>query len=90
MVTPLELGVVAVALVALVVAYRLLKAAKTLAINAILGVVVLIVANLLGAGVELSLVAVAVCALAGVPGAILVILLSLLDVAFVAATLPLV
>lgn len=87
--TPVEVGLVALALVAVLVAYRLLKRVKALAVNAILGVIVLFVANFLGLGVEISLVAVAICALAGIPGAILVIVLSLLDVAFVATLLPL-
>jgi hypothetical protein len=88
MVTPIEIGVVAVALLTLFVAYRVLKAAKGLAINAVVGVIVLLIANALGLGVEISLVAVLVCAFAGVPGAILVILLSLLDIAFVVTALP--
>lgn len=88
MVTPIEIGLLALAAVGLLVAYGLLKRVKGLAVNAIVGVIVLVVANLLGLGVEISLVAVAICALAGVPGAILVVLLSLLDVAFVAAVLP--
>ncbi|MEZ3142778.1 hypothetical protein [Halobaculum sp. MBLA0143] len=66
------LGVVAVALVGCVVGYRLPKAARALAVNATLGVVS-VVANRLGAGVELSLAAVVVCGLAGVSGATLVI-----------------
>lgn len=82
--TPIELGIVALAVVALVVAYGLVKRVKALAVNAILGVIVLFVANFLGLGVQISLVAVAICALAGIPGAILVILLSVLDIAFTA------
>ena len=85
--TPVELGLVALAVVALIVAYGLLNRVKALAVNAILGVIVLFVANFLGLGVQISLVAVAICALAGIPGAILVILLSVLDIAFTASLL---
>ena len=83
--TPIEIGILVLALVALVVTIRLLTASKALAINVIIGVVILAVANVLGAGVNITFWAILVCALAGLPGAILVILLALLDIAFVAA-----
>jgi len=57
--------------------------------NAIVGLVILFVANVVGLGVQISLVTLLICAILGVPGAILVILLALLDVAFMAAILPL-
>lgn len=89
MVTPIEIGLLAVAVIALYVAFRLLKNAKALAVNAVVGLVVLVVANLVGLGVEISLLAVLICAVAGIPGAVLVVLLAYLDVAFAAvATLP--
>lgn len=88
MVTLVEVGLLALAVIAVVVGYRLLKNVKALVVNAIVGVVVLVLANVLGLGVEISLVAVLVCAVAGIPGAILVILLSLVDVAFVVAVAP--
>lgn len=56
--------------------------------NTIIGLVVLILTNILGLGVEISIVTLLICAIFGVPGAVLVILLALLDVAFVAAILP--
>jgi len=84
MVTPIEIGLFVVALVALYVAFKLLKNARALAVNAIVGLVVLVVANLLGLGVNISLIAVLICAVAGFPGAILVVLLAYLDVAFTA------
>lgn len=83
MVTPVEIGIVVLALVALAIAYRILKTVKTLVINAIIGVIILLAANWAGAGVAISIWAVLVCAVAGIPGAILVILLSYLDIAFV-------
>lgn len=88
MVTLVEVGLLALAVIAVVVGYRILKNVKALVVNAIVGVIVLALANFLGIGVQISLVAVLVCAVAGIPGAILVILLSLLDVAFVAAVVP--
>lgn len=82
MVTPIEIGLLVVAVLAVVLGYRLLKNVKALVVNAIVGIVVLILANVLGVGVQISLLAVLICAIAGVPGAILVILLSVVGVAF--------
>jgi hypothetical protein len=61
---------------------------RSLAVNAIVGLVILFVANLAGLGVQISLITLLICAILGVPGAILVILLALFDVAFTAAILP--
>lgn len=61
---------------------------RALVVNAVVGLVVLFAANLLGLGVEISLVTLLICAILGVPGAIVVILLALLDVAFAAAMVP--
>ena len=88
MVTLVEIGLLALAVIAVIVGYRVLKNAKALVVNAIVGVLVLALANFLGLGVQISPVAVLVCAVAGIPGAVLVILLSLLDIAFVAAVVP--
>ena len=88
MVTLVEIGLLALAVIAVIVGYRVLKNVKALVVNAIVGVLVLALANFLGLGVQISLVTVLVCAVAGIPGAVLVILLSLLDVAFVAAVVP--
>ena len=88
MVTLVEVGLLALAVIAVIVGYRILKNVKALVVNAIVGVLVLALANFLGLGVQISLVTVLVCAVAGIPGAVLVILLSLLDVAFVAAVVP--
>ncbi|MFB6160653.1 MAG: pro-sigmaK processing inhibitor BofA family protein [Haloferacaceae archaeon] len=65
-----------------------MRNARALAVSAVAGVVVLVLANRLGLGVEISLLAVLVCALAGVPGAVLVVLLAYLEVAFVATVVP--
>ncbi|AEN05353.1 hypothetical protein Halar_1627 [halophilic archaeon DL31] len=62
---------------------------RALVINAIVGLVILFVANLLGLGVQISLFTLLICAIFGVPGAVLVILLAVFDVAFAATILPL-
>ena len=62
---------------------------RALVVNAVVGLVVLILANVLSLGVQVSVITLLICAVFGVPGAILVILLSLLDIAFTASLLPL-
>ena len=89
MVTPTEIGLLILALALLFGAYRIVNTIKPLIINAIVGVIVLIVANVAGLGVAISAVAVLVCAVGGLPGAVLVILLSVLDIAFVGTVAPL-
>ena len=61
---------------------------RVLVVNAIVGLVVLFIANVVGLGVQISLVTLLICAVLGIPGAILVILLALLDVAFAATMAP--
>ena len=90
MVTPTEIGLLILALALLFGAYRIVNTIKPLIINAIVGVIVLIVANVAGLGVAISAVAVLVCAVGGLPGAVLVILLSVLEIAFVGTVAPLV
>lgn len=85
MVTPIEIALVLVALLAVLVAYRILKKAKALAVNAIVGVVLLLIADVLLIEVQITVWAVIICAFAGIPGAILVVLLAYLDIAFAAA-----
>ncbi len=60
-----------------------------LLVNAVVGLVVLFAANLLGLGVQISVFTLLICAILGLPGAIIVILLALFNVAFSAAILPL-
>ena len=61
---------------------------RALAVNTVVGLVILFVANVVGLGVQISLITLLLCAVFGVPGAILVILLAVLDVAFAAAVAP--
>lgn len=57
--------------------------------NAIVGLVIMFGANVIGLGVEISLFTLLICAILGVPGAILVILLSVLGIAFTGMVTPL-
>jgi len=61
---------------------------RALLVNAIVGLVILFLANVVGLGVQISIVTLLLCAILGVPGAILVILLAVFDIAFVAALVP--
>lgn len=63
---------------------------KGLVVNAIVGLLILVLANIVGLGVQISLFTLLICAIFGVPGAILVILLAMFDVAFTATLLPLI
>jgi pro-sigmaK processing inhibitor BofA len=79
-----------VAILVLIVFYVLLKLgvrfAKYLAINSIIGIIVLVIANIILANFGLTVpigdpVTILICALAGIPGALLVILLVVLGIA---------
>jgi hypothetical protein len=87
MVTAVELGAIAVVLVALLLFARLLSVVRPLLVNTVVGLVTFVLASLLGAEVAVSGFTIALIALGGLPGALVVILLSALDVAFVPAVL---
>ena len=62
---------------------------RALAANAIVGLIILIIANVIGLGVQISIVTLLICAILGVPGAVLVILLAVTNIAFAGIVLPL-
>lgn len=79
-----EIIIVLLAIIGVIVAYYLLKTATHLIINAVLGLIILFAANaIFHVGINYSLPALLVCAFAGIPGAIIVIVLHLFGVAFV-------
>lgn len=82
MATPIELGLLVFVALAVVTIYLLLRIVKPLIVNAVVGLVVLLAASVLGVGVNITWVAVLVVALGGVPGAILVLLLGHLGFMF--------
>ncbi len=83
MVTELELAVLALAVFFLFAAVRIIRAIRPLVVNAVVGLLVFLVASWLGIGVEVDWVALVVVAIAGLPGAVLVVLLSVFGLAFV-------
>lgn len=87
MVTFIEVAILLLALGVLFGAYRVVRAVKPFVWNAVVGLVVLLLANYFGVPVQISPLSVLVCAVAGVPGALLVILLAVVGIAFVPGVL---
>lgn len=88
MVTTIEIALLILVLALLFGAYRIIKVIKPFIINAIVGVVVLLLASFFGLGVEITPLAILICAIGGLPGAILVIILAYLEIAFFATIAP--
>ena len=85
MVTGIEVAVVLLALAFLFGAWRIIHAVKPFIVNAVVGLLVLLLASWFGLAVEVTPIVLLVVALGGVPGAILVLLLAVFGVAFVPA-----
>lgn len=84
MVTGLEVAILLVALAVLIGAYRVVKAVKPFVWNAVVGLVVFVLADaVLGMGVAINPLTLLIVAIAGIPGALLVLLLAYFEVAFV-------
>ena len=86
MVTGIEIGLLVLVALVLVGVYMAMKVIKPLIYNAIIGLVLLAIINFLDIPflpeVEIGFLAVAIIALGGVPGVVLVVLLAFLGVAF--------
>ena len=78
------IGFLVVVILVLIVLYILVKLGlrygKYLVVNSILGIIVLALADFIGIAVPINLFTILVCALAGIPGALLVIILVLLGI----------
>ena len=78
-----ELIILILAILAVIVVYIVLKTAKHLIVNTIFGLIILAVGNtFFNLSIPYSPMALLVCALGGIPGAILVILLHVVGIAF--------
>ncbi|AEH61736.1 conserved hypothetical protein [Methanosalsum zhilinae DSM 4017] len=78
-----EVTTIILAVLAALILYKLLKTVKSLVINAVLGLIVLVGANILfGLGIAYTWVVILICAIGGIFGALLIILLNLLGIAF--------
>jgi hypothetical protein len=78
----LELALVVLALAAVFGAYWLIRIVKPFVVNAVVGLIVILIAQALGAPVAVTPLALLVVAIAGFPGAVLVILLGFTGLAF--------
>jgi len=88
MVTTLEVALLVGMLALLFGVYKVISTITPFVVNAVVGVIVLVVASFLGIGVEITPIAVLVCAIGGIPGALLVILLAYLGIAFAGMAVP--
>jgi len=79
-----EIFVLILAIVVAFLIYKLLKTATSLAINAVLGILVLIAAKfILGLEIAITWLAIIICAIGGIFGALIIIILNYLKLAFV-------
>lgn len=79
----IEIIILFLAIVAVIAVYYVLKTAKHLIVNTVLGFILLAVSNFVfKLGIAYTIPVLLVCALGGVPGAILVILLHVSGLAF--------
>ena len=80
----IEISTLFLAIIIAVVLYAILKNGTQLAMNAVLGILVLIAAKFLfGLEIAITLLTVLICAIGGIFGALLIILLNYLGIAFV-------
>ncbi|WP_342303860.1 pro-sigmaK processing inhibitor BofA family protein [Methanolobus sp. ZRKC5] len=78
-----EIVILIVAIVAAILLWKVLKTVKNMVINTIMGLIVLVVANLVfGLEIAYDWIVILVCAIAGIVGALLIIALSYLGIAF--------
>ncbi len=79
----LEIIILVLVILAVIAAYYIFKTATHLIVNTVLGLIIFAVSNIVfKVGIAYTIPAILVIALGGVPGAILVILLHVLHIAF--------
>lgn len=79
----IELIVLLLAVLGVIAVYYVLKTAKLLIVNTIMGLIILVVSNIVfNLNIPYERMALLVCALGGIPGALLVILLHVVGIAF--------
>lgn len=85
------LAVLVVAIAAFIVVYNIMKMIKYLVVNSIVGVILLFLANFvlkmydMGFSVDINWVSILICAIGGIPGVLIVILLGFLNIPLVPA-----
>lgn len=79
----LEYGLLVMIIVAVILAYLLLKTIKHLIVNTVLGLALLAAGNLFfGLNIAYTWIVIAICAIGGIAGAVVVIILNQLNIAF--------
>jgi hypothetical protein len=79
----IETTILVLVILAVIAVYIVLKAAKYLIVNSILGLILLAIGNIIfKLGIAYTATVVLICALGGIPGAILIMLLHALGIAF--------
>ncbi len=79
----IETTILFLAILAVIAVYIVLKAAKSLIVNSILGLILLALGNIIfKLDIAYTATVVLICALGGIPGAILIMLLHVLGIAF--------
>ncbi len=79
----IEIIILFLAIISVIAVYILLKAAKSLIINSVLGLILLALGNMiLNLGITYTATVILICAIGGIPGAILIMLLHVLGIAF--------
>jgi SigmaK-factor processing regulatory protein BofA len=80
----IEISTLVIAIIMAVVLYKILEKGTQLAMNAVLGILVLLAAKFLfGLKIAITLLTVLICAIGGVFGAFLIIILNYFRIAFI-------
>ncbi|ELZ06906.1 pro-sigmaK processing inhibitor BofA family protein [Natrialba aegyptia] len=83
MVTGLEILLLVLVLAVIIGASTIIQTVRPFIVNAVVGLIALFLAQLFGLPVAVTPIVLAIVAIGGFPGALLVMLLSVFDVAFV-------
>lgn len=79
----IEMSTLVAAIIIAIVLYEILENGKQLAMNAVLGLIVLLAAKfLLGLKIAVTFLTVLICAIGGIFGALLIIILNFIGIAF--------
>ena len=79
----IETTILILAILAVIAVYMVLKTAKYLIVNSIMGLILLALGNIIfKLGIAYNATVILICALGGIPGAILIMLLRVLGIAF--------
>jgi len=83
MLMAIELIILFLAIISVIAVYIFLRAVKSLIVNSILGLILLAVGNtIFDLGIAYTATVILICALGGIPGAVLIMLLHVLNIAF--------